>query len=162
VTRLAATAPPVVLAVGQATEAVLVDDLAEFQLFDGPSDQQAYAQKSVTIGGRWDPDIGETGAYTGDETVLVERTEAGGSRRVQETTTVTCMAYSGSGDPTMAPHRAAVAAVLQVIARALRAVAEIDGTPASARLGDQQWAQVLDSQGGGVMCQFVVVVTALP
>lgn len=160
--NLQATAPPAVLAVGTAVEAVLVGDLAGFQLFDGPSDQQAYAQRSVTIGGRWDPDFGEAGAYTADQTVLVSRTEVGAGRRVREITTVTCMAYSGSGDPAMAPHRATVAAVLLAVAAVLRRLQFVDGVPVLARLGDQQWAQVLDAQGGGVMCQFDVVVDALP
>lgn len=155
----AITAPPVVLTVGQAIEAVLVGDLADFQLFDGPSELQAYAPKSVTVGGRWDPDLE---AYTGDQTVTVTLEELGAGRRVRETTAVACMAYAGSGDPTMAPHRAVLGQLLTAIRTALRAITAVDGASAQARMTDQQWAQVLDENGGGVMCMFTVTVAVLP
>lgn len=161
-TSLRPTAAPAVLTVGQAIEATLVDDLAEVQLFDGPNAQQGYAERSITIGGRWAPDYGEAGAYTADETVLVERAERGGSRRVTETTSIVCMAYAGSGEQALDTHRAAVGVLLTAVARAVRDITDVDGANASARLAGQQWAQVLDGQGGGVMCQFTVVVAVLP
>jgi hypothetical protein len=76
---------------------------------------------------------------------------------------VACIAFSGDGDRDLPRHRGAVEDILAALHLALRGVAELeDGTPASAQIVDQQWAEVLDGQGGGVMCLFTVTVVALP
>jgi hypothetical protein len=160
VRALVSTAGPAVHLVGTATAAAMTDDLAEVAVLDGIDDQQAYAKQSVTIGGTWDPEVQ---ALTADQVVTVETEELGGGRRIRETSSISCIAYSGSGDMPLADHRAVVANILTALRAAYRALHELpDGTPVRVQLAGQQWAHVTDEQGAGVMCMFTVVVVALP
>lgn len=153
------TAAQVVAAVNEQVQACLTGDYATFQLFDGPSDQQAYAQRSVTVGGRWDPDMS---ALTGDETVVTAAEELGYARRRREITTVECIAYAGGGDLAMEPYRAVLAGLLAAISGRLRQLSDIDGVSTAAYISGEQWAHVLDDQGSGVMAMFTVTAATLP
>lgn len=153
---------PVVQAVGDAITAALVGPLADWQVLDSIDPQQAYAPKSLMVGGRWDPDAGEDGGLTADETVLVETTEVGAGRRLVETTQIECLAYSGSGEVGFAAHRQAVNDALTAVRGALRDLHSVDGASARAQMSSQQWASVLDDGGHGVMAMFTITVTVLP
>lgn len=154
-----ATASPVVAAVGDAAVSIVSGDLASLVVLDGVDPQQAYSALSLTVGGTWDPDVEQ---LTSSETVFVETVESGARRSLTEVTSVSCIAYSG-GDPlTLADHRARVNAVLAAFRTALRGITAVDGASVRAQMTSQQWAQVIDGQGAGVMAMFTVVVSALP
>lgn len=154
------TAAPAVRVVGQTAADAMSGDLDDVVVLDGINDQQAYAAQSVTIAGTWDPEIE---SFTSNQTVTVLREQLGGGRRVREASAIACIAFSGGGGRDLADHRAAVEQILTALHAALRGISELEGgTPASARITDQQWAEVLDEQGGGVMCLFTVAVVALP
>lgn len=155
----AAMTSPVVLAVGLAAETVLGDPPDQFVLLDGVSDQQQYAQRSLTVAGRWDPDLS---AAVSSETVRTTPVESGAGRRMREDTTVVCLAYAGDGDPNPGPKRIVLARLLTDFGDALRNLHDIDGVSAIARLSDQQWTEVQDEQGVGVMVEFNVTVSTLP
>lgn len=157
---MADTAAPAVRAIEQAATDAMVGDLADVAVLAGINDQQDYESRQVTIAGTWDSEIE---SFTSNQTVTVLREQLGGGRRVRETSSIACLAFSGDGDRDLPRHRAAVEEVLTALHAALRAVAQLeDGTPASAQITDQQWAEVIDEQGGGVMCLFTVTVVALP
>lgn len=153
------TASPVVQVLGAAVEGAMVDALDEVAVFDGIDAQQGYAFRSVTIGGTWDPDVDQ---LTTQDAVLVETTESGAGRLLTETTSVSCIAYSGGEGLTLAEHRDRVNDILAAIRAAVRAITAVDGASARAQMGAQQWAQVKDTQGAGVMAMFSVAVAVLP
>ncbi|TKJ24362.1 hypothetical protein [Blastococcus sp. CCUG 61487] len=154
------TASPAVRTVEQAAAGAMVGDLDDVVVLAGINDQQEYQSRQVTIAGTWDPEIE---SLTSNHTVTVLREQLGAGRRVRETSAIACLAFSGDGDRDLQRHRAAVEQVITALHAALRAVAQLeDGTPATARIDEQQWAEVIDEQGGGVMCLFTVIVVALP
>lgn len=155
----AATASPVVLAIGDAITAAMSGSLADVVVLDGVDPMQAYAPRSVTVGGTWDPDLQ---SFVTDQTVSVVTEEVGAGRRVQESTAVQCIAYAGSGDRNFATHRASVAAILTAVGTALRSVRSVDGVSALVRVSDQQWAQGADDKGALVMAMFTVTAVLLP
>lgn len=154
-----ATASPVVAAILSAVEAAMVGGLADVVVLDGVDPLQSYAARSVTVAGTWDPDLE---SFSVDETVSTEIVERGAARRVVETTSVECIAYSGSGSRDFAEHRASVAAVMAAVGAALRAVSVIDGVSAGLRVSSQQWVQGADGQGTFVMAMFTVTALLLP
>ena len=151
---------PVVQAVGGAVVAALVGPLADWTVFDSFDPRQAFAPKSVMVAGTWDPDV--EGGFTGEGAVVTETVETGAAGRLVETTTVQCLAYSGSGDWSFEEHRVAINAVLAAIRTQLRAIHRVDGASARAQMPAQQWASVADDAGTGAMALFSVVVTVLP
>ena len=154
-----ATASPVVAAIMAAISAAMVGDLAGVVVLDGVDPQQSYAARSVTVAGTWDPDLE---SFVADETVSTETEERGAGRRVVETTTVECIAYSGSGSRDFAEHRANVAAVMAAVGAGLRSVISVDGASARLRVSSQQWVQGADGQGTFVMAMFTVSALLLP
>lgn len=153
---------PVVQAVGDAIVGALVGPLADWQVLDSIDRQQAYASKSVMVGGTWDPDADEAGAVTSNDTVITETTEVGAGRRLVETTSIQCLAYSGSGAPGFVEHRQAINAALSAIRTALHGLHAVDGASARAQMSAQQWTSVADDKGAGVMALFTITVTVLP
>ena len=153
------TTSPVVAAVGAAAVSAMSGPLADVVVLDGVDPAQAYSQRSLTIGGTWDPDVEQ---LTSAETVFVESAESGFGRLPLETTSVACIAYSGGGSSVLADHRASVNAILVGFRDALHALTDVGGSSAQARMTGQQWAQIIDGQGAGVMAMFTVEVRVLP
>jgi hypothetical protein len=154
-----ATASPVVAAINTAVTAAMVGDLADVVVLDGVDPQQSYAPWSVTIAGTWDPDLE---SFSVDETVTTSTEERGAGRRVVETTTVECIAYSGSGSRDFNTHRTNVSAVMAAVGVALQSVIAVDGASARLRVSSQQWLQGVDGQGAFVMAMFTVTASLLP
>jgi hypothetical protein len=150
---------PAVTAVTAAIRGALVGDLADWTVLDGIDAQQAYLTKSLTIGGRWDPDAE---AFTSQETVRVESEAHGAGRRLIESTSIDCLAYSGGGNDDFEAHRGALNDALTAVRTALDDVGSVEGSFAAAALATQTWAQVLDPAGAGVMAMFTITVTVLP
>lgn len=153
------TGSPAVAAVHTAISSVMVDDLEEVAVLDGIDDQQAYATRSVTVAGTWDPDTQQLSTF---EVVTVETAESGATRRNTESTFVQCIAYSGGEGLDLAGHRGRVNEMLSAVRNALRRVGEVDGSAAAARITDQRWAQVVDEQGMAIIALFTIAVTVLP
>lgn len=154
-----ATAHPAVSAVFQAISDAMTGALADVAVLDAVDPLQAYEERSVTVGGSWDPD---RMAVATDQTITVTAEERGAARRVQETVTVQCIAYTGSGMSAFPAHRASVGAILTAVSAAVRAVRSVDGVPAMMRVADQSWAQGADDKGSFVMAPFAVVAVLLP
>lgn len=154
-----ATASPVVAAINAAITSSMSGDLAAVVVLDGVDPQQSYAPRSVTIAGTWDPDLE---SFTAAETVSTSSEEFGAGRRVVETTTVECIAYSGSGSRDFGEHRDNVAAVMAAVGVALRSVIAVDGVSARLNVSSQQWIQGADGQGTFVMAMFTVTASLLP
>lgn len=153
---------PVVQAVGEAITAALVGDLADWVVLDSIDPQQAFAPKSLMVGGTWDPDAGEAGEFTSNDAVTTETVETGAAGRLIETTTIQCLAYSGSGAGGFTEHRAAINVALSAIRTALRALTRVDGASARAQMPSQQWSSVADDGGTGAMALFTITVMVLP
>lgn len=150
---------PVVQAVGDAITAVMVGPLAGWQVMDSIDPRQAYASKSLMVGGTWDADVAE---FTGNDTVFTETVEVGAGRRLVETTTIQCLAYSGSGAWSFVEHRDAVNDALTAVRGALRGLRTVGSYSCRAQLSAQQWASVADENGTGAMALFIVTVVTLP
>lgn len=138
----------------------MAGDLADVQVLDAVDPSvQAYAKRSVTVGGTWDPELQ---GFATDQAVLVESSERGAGRRESETVAVQCIAYTGSGSRDFAAHRASVGAILAAISAAVREVRSVNSAAAMLRLGDQSWAQGADANGTFVMASFSVQASLLP
>jgi hypothetical protein len=159
VTVPVASAHPVVMAIGETAAATMVGALADVQVLDGVDPLQAYASKSLTIGGTWDPDLA---AFTTEQVVSVEMSESGAGRRPVESVAVRCIAYAGSGDKNFALHRSSVMEILTAFGAALRALTVVDGVSARLWISDQQWAQGTDDKGSLVMAMFTASAVLLP
>lgn len=120
---------------------------------------QAYAERSVTVGGTWDPELQ---GFATDGAVLVESSERGAGRRSSEMVGVQCIAYTGSGSHDFPTHRASVGAILAAISAAVRGIQQVDGAGALLRVGDQSWAQGADGKGTFVLASFTVAAMLLP
>lgn len=126
----------------------------------GASDMgQAYSASSLTIGGLWDPDTGQMSAT---DTVLVDTVESGAGRSVMETTRIACVVFAGSGDVDLVAHRAKANGILTALRDALRSLTDVGTSSARAEIASQQWAQIVDEQGSGVVVAFEVIVMVLP
>jgi hypothetical protein len=151
---------PAVAAIRAAIEGAMVGDLTGVAVLDAVDPSvQAFAERSVTVGGTWDPELQ---GFATDQAVLVESAERGASRRAVESVAVQCIAYAGSGERDFAAHRASVGAILAAISGALRSVQQVDGVAALLRIGDQAWAQGADANGTFVMASFTVAASLLP
>lgn len=73
-----------------------------------------------------------------------------------EDLTVTCLAWSGSGDVVFKPHRDAVGAVVEAVTAALRADPTVGGTVATAAVTGGTWTQEQTGEGALVTCEFRV------
>lgn len=153
------TTSPVVEAIRDAVAAVMTGSLSDVAVIDAMSFQQVTKNKTVTVAGTWDPD---TGDVTSPDAVTVETLETGAGRRSVETTTVDCIAYSGAGGFDLATRRAEVNDILTGVRAALWGLSTVGGASARAQMTAQQWAQIADTQGVGVIAAFVVVVAVLP
>lgn len=153
------TAAPVVHAVGQVITAALTGDLEQVALLDGIDPQQAYATQSITLGGTWDPDLQ---TYSTSDVVLVETAEVGAGRRLVETTSIAGIVYSGGDGLDIDGHRVRVNQMLTAIRNSLRRLHDVDGSSAVARMPSQQWAQVVDDQGTGLIALITITVQVLP
>jgi hypothetical protein len=154
-----ALAHPVVNAIGVAATGAMAGPLADVKVLDGINPIQAYASRSLTIGGTWDPDLQ---SFTTEQVIDVASEESGAARRSTEIVAVRCIAYAGSGDSNFAVHRASVSAILSAFAAALQSITSIDGVAAMCRISDQQWAQGADDKGALAMCMFSVSARMLP
>lgn len=153
-------AHPVVTSIWDAVTAAMVGPLAEVQVLDAVDPaRQAYAARSVTVGGTWDPELQ---GFATDGAIVVEPSERGAARRPLEMVSVQGIAYSGSGDTDFNVHRQNVGAVLVAVSAAVRAIRYVDGVNASMRLGAQEWAQGMDANGAFVLASFTVVASLLP
>lgn len=156
---LPVTASPAVLAVSTAFSAAMVGALAEVAVLGADDLQQAFAGRSVTVGGSWNSDDGN---LTTNDAVIVETAEVGAGRLLVETTTVSCVAFAGSGDVDLPTHRASVNEVMEAARTAVRGITTVDGASARAQITNQRWAQLVDGNGAGVVVAFDVPVTVLP
>lgn len=156
------TAVPIVQLILDTATAVLPDandpELG-VEVLDSISDRQGFAERSLTVGGAWDPDAE---AWTSDQTVTTTVETRGAGRTVTETTTVSCIAFCGSGGLDYRAQREQVQQSLMALDAALRAVHDLGGIAVQVQIDSQQWAYVQDGQGGGVMCLFNVTALALP
>lgn len=157
-TSPAAMADPVVAAIVAAAATAMTGPLADVVVLDSIDPRQAFAQRSLTVGGGFD----EEGGITGFDAVLSLAAERGAGRRLVETTSVSCVAYAGGGDADLPGYRAAVGDILTALRAALRRLPDVDGAPARAQLGDQSWLQLRNEDGDGVIVSFTVLVTTLP
>jgi hypothetical protein len=150
---------PAVAAIRDAISAAMSGDLAGVVVLDAvdPS-AQAYALRSVTVGGTWDPELQ---GFATDQAVLVESSEAGAARRSVETVAVQCIAYTGSGSRDFDGNRASVGAILGAISSALQGIQQVGTAGAMARISSQSWAQAIDGQGSLVLASFTVTVSLL-
>lgn len=153
---------PVVNAVGEVITAALAAFDPPWSVMDSIDPRQAYASRSLMVGGTWDPEAGENGGPTSNETVLTDTVETGAAGRLTVTTSIECIAYSGGGDDGFAVHREAINDALTAVRTGLRALRTVDGSSARASLSGERWASVLDNGGSGVMALFTVTVTVLP
>lgn len=153
------TVSPVIVAVRDAIAAAMAGELADVTIVDSMAFAQVTARRSLTVAGTWDPDTGEVANV---DAVTVDVTESGAGRRVTETTTIACVAYAGAGDYDLPARRAAVNEMLTAARGALWGLSSVDGAAARAELTTQQWAQIADGQGVGVVASFLVTVTVLP
>lgn len=143
----------VVQAIGEAIAAAVAALDDDVQVLDAVDPLQAYAKKSVTVGGTWDPD---DEAFVTDQTISVSIEESGAARLRTETTAVECIAYSGSGDEDIPGHRTAVGRMVAAIGAQLLTLNEIDDCAVRARITAEQWAQGGDGKGTLVMAMFTV------
>lgn len=153
------TVSPVVSTLFDAVGAVMVGDLDEVAVLGAIDLEQAYKARSVTVGGSWDSETGDVGTA---DAVVVETTEVGAGRLLVETTTVSCVAYAGSGDRDLPAHMASANEIMVAVRNAVRGITAVDGASARAQIGSQQWAQVADGNGAGVIVAFDVAVRVLP
>lgn len=153
------TASPVVAAIADAFSAAMVGALAGVPVLGAADIQQAYQQRSLTVGGSWDSDTGDVGTA---DAVTVETEETGAGRLLVEVTTVSCIAYAGTGDLDLAVHRASVNELMAAVRNAVRAITDVGGASARAQIASQQWAQVVDTNGAGVIVAFDVAARVLP
>lgn len=144
---------PTVQAIAEAITAAMVELPDDVKVLDAADPMQGYAQKSVTVGGTWDP---ESESFVTDQTVFTTVTESGAARQSTETTLVQCVAYSGSGDDDLPGHRTVVGRVLAAIRAELRAVHVIDDRSARVQVVEESWAQGGDGKGTLVMAMFTV------
>lgn len=149
---------PVVTAVTDAITGAMVGALADVKVLDAGNPLQQYTQRSVTVGGSWDPD---EQAFVTDETVTTQVVESGAARRMSEVTSVRCIAYVGSGNEGLSSLRTSVGAILAAVRGAVRSISRIDGLSARAQVGEEQWAQGVDDEGSLVMSIFTVQVVRL-
>lgn len=149
---------PVVTAVTAAISSAMVGGLTDVKVLDAGDPLQQYAQRSVTIGGSWDPD---EQAFVTDGTIITQVVESGASRRMSEVTSIRCIAYAGSGVDGLSALRTSVGAILAAVRGAVRAIGSIDGLGSRAQVADEQWAQGTDEQGSLVMSMFTIAVTRL-
>ena len=149
---------PVVTAVADAISGAMTGDLADVKTLDAGNPLQQYAQRSVTVGGSWDPD---EQAFVTDQTVITQVVESGAARRLAEVTSIRCIAYAGNGSDSLATLRASVGAILAAVRSAVRAITAIDGLGTRAQVAEEQWAQGSDDQGSLVMAMFTVQATRL-
>lgn len=154
----ASVTSPVVAAVGAAISASMVGDLAVVEVLDAAESRQGFAERSVTVGGTWDPDIA---AVATDQQVQTQVAESGAARRRTEVTEVGCIAYSGDGSSDLATHRQRVAATLLAIRDALFGVTSVDGRACRVQVTDESWAQGADDRGWFVLTSFTVQATRL-
>lgn len=157
-TTVTRSASDVVQAIGDAADAALTEDLADVEVLDAVDPVQAYAVKSFTIGGAWDPD---EQAFVNDAVVAVTMTEVGAGRRRVETTTVECIAYSGDNTNDFPGHRTTVGRIVAAVGAQLRTVSEVAGRSARARIAAEQWAQGSDGKGTLVMALLTIEVVRL-
>jgi len=155
-----AIAHPAVAAIRDAIAGAMSGDLAGVVVLDAvdPS-AQAYALRSVTVGGTWDPELQ---GFATDQAVLVESSEAGAARRSVETVAVQCIAYTGSGSRDFDAHRASVGAILGAISSALQGIQQVGTAGAMARISSQSWAQGADGEGTFVLASFTITAALLP
>lgn len=146
-------ASPVVQAIGAAFSAALVGDLDGFEVLDAAEARQGFAERSVTVGGVWDPDIS---AVATDQTVQTQVTESGAARHRTETTQVGCIVYSGDGSSDLATHRANVGAALSALRGAVSGIVSIDGRACRVQVVDESWAQGADERGWFVLTSVTV------
>jgi hypothetical protein len=153
------TGHPVVAAIYAAVQGAMTGALADVVVLDAvdPS-QQAYAARSVTLGGTWDPDLG---GFATEQSVVIDSSERGARRRASETVAVQCIAYSGDGESDFPTHRANVGSVLVAVSTAVRSIHSVDGMGASVRVADQQWVQGSDTSGSFVMVTFTIAAAVL-
>ena len=154
----AAMASPVVAAIVTAAAAEMTGPLADVAVLDSIDPAQAYAARSLTVGGAFDEDLG----ISGTEAVLTTTDERGAGRRVVETTSVACVAYAGGGDLDLPGYRAQASAIVTALRAALRRLTNVDGVPARAQLTDQSWLQLRTEDGDGVIVDLTVLVISLP
>ncbi|MCU1617191.1 MAG: hypothetical protein JWO98_4731 [Frankiales bacterium] len=152
------TTSPTVQAVMDAITAGLAS-MPNVAVLDPTSIQQVYESKSVTVGGSWDPD---TGTMSSTDAIVTDVTEAGAGRRTIETTRISCVAFSGDGDTVLTTDRDSVNAILTAVRDAVRSLAAVGASSARAEMTAQQWAQIVDEQGSGVVAIFEVTVMVLP
>lgn len=146
-------ASPVVVAVAEAITAAMTGSLGDVKVLDAGDPLQQYTQRSVTVGGTWDPD---EQAFVTDETVLTSVTESGAARHLTESTRIRCIAYAGSGDDDLGVLRASVGAILAAVRGAVRRITAVDGVGTRAQVAEESWAQGGDEQGSLVMAMFTV------
>jgi len=158
VTAAAAMASPVVAAIVAAAASAMTGPLDDVVVLDSIDPAQAYAARSLTIGGAFDEDLGLNGV----EAVLTSTSERGAGRRIEETTSVACVAYAGGGDLDLPGYRAQAGAIVTALRGALRQLTAVDGVPARAQLTDQAWLQMRTDNGDGVIVDLTVLVTSLP
>ncbi|NUR28503.1 MAG: hypothetical protein HOV76_32375 [Hamadaea sp.] len=144
---------PVVQAVGTAIGSAMVDALADVAVLDAVDPMQNYENRSVTVGGTWDPDTSE---FVTDQTVVTAVQESGASRHLTESTAIQCIAYTGANNDDFPGHRASVAAILAAIRSALRQLTSIDGASCRVQIADEMWAQGSDTNGTLAMAMFTV------
>jgi hypothetical protein len=149
---------PVVVALVDAATAVMTGPLDDVVVLDSIDPAQAFATRSLTIGGGWDEESG----ITGTDAVLVATTEVGAGRRTVEEHSVACVAYAGGGDLDLPGYRTAVGEVLAALRQALRRLTDVDGVAARAQLGEQGWLLLRGEEGDGVIVEFTVLVSTLP
>lgn len=153
------TASPVVAVVESTITAVMVGTLADVVVLDAMGLTQVYEARSVTVGGNWDPD---SGAMSGADAVTVEVSEHGLGRSLVETTHISCVAFSGTGSSDLSADRTSMNAILSAVRGAVRAITDVGGSSARAEMASQQWAQIIDGQGSGVLVTFDITVMVLP
>lgn len=157
-TTAAAMASPVVAALVEAATAAMTGPLDDVVVLDSIDPAQAFATRSLTIAGAFDEEVGISSV----EAVLTATNERGAGRRVEEITSVSCVAYAGGGDLDLPGYRAQAGAIVTALRGALRRLTVVDGVPARAQLTDQSWLQMRTEQGDGVIVDLTVVVTSLP
>jgi hypothetical protein len=81
---------------------------------------------------------------------------AGDSR---QTLPITCLAWSGSGSTSFAPHRTTVAAILTAIEAELAADRDLGGVVSTAWITGGTWMQEQTGSGALVTCEFRVTTT---
>lgn len=132
---------------------LMVDDLAEVDVFDEATTAAGWSRRTLTIG---DPLVDD------QQPVEVTERRQGLGRKPWIEYAIACVSWAFAGDLTVTDQRRDVSAVIHAVRNHLRTNPTLGGRVALATLGDQRWAETEDENGGTQLCAFTITLLVLP